>query len=129
MARFQFGPEAEEVFQGAVVKGRYPKLRIFQGKEQVASISYITGNLVPTLEGAKLLMEKNIHIVKIADFQITGNVFAVGVEDADPNIRPGDEVVVVRNGELAACGTARMSGEEMVQSTRGEAVRGRHRAK
>ncbi len=129
MARFQFGPEAEEMFQSAVVKGRYPKLRIFQGKEQVASISYVTGNLVPTLEGAKFMVEKDIHTVKIADFQITGNVFAVGVDDADPNIRVGDEVAVVRNGKLAASGTARMSGQEMIESTRGEAVRARHRAK
>ncbi len=129
MARFQFGSQAEEMFKDTVVKGRYPKLRIFQGKEQVASISYITGNLVPTLEGSKYLVENDFHTVKIADFQITGNVFAVGVEDADPNIRVGDEVAVVRNGELAACGTARMNGEEMVESNRGEAVRARHRAK
>ena len=129
MAMFQFGPEAEQMFQGAVVKGRYPKLRIFRGKEQVASISHITGMLIPTLEGAKFMVEKDIHTVKIADFEITGNIFAVGVEDADPNIRVGDEVAVVRDGKLAACGTARMNGEEMVQSNRGEAVRARHRVK
>ncbi len=129
MAMFQFGPKAEQMFQGAVVKGRYPKLRIFQGKEQVASISHITGMLIPTLEGSKFLVEKDIHTVKIADFEITGNVFAVGVDDADPNIRVGDEVAVVRDGKLAACGTARMNGEEMVQSNRGEAVRARHRVK
>jgi len=129
MAMFQFGPAAEEMFHGATVKGRYPKLRIFRGKEQVASINHMSGMLIPTLEGAKFLVENDVHIVKIADFEITGNVFAVGVEDADSNIRPSDEVAVVRNGELAACGTARMSGEEMVQSTRGEAVRARHRVK
>jgi len=129
MARFQFGPDAAEIFQDTDVRGRYPKLRVFRGKEQVASISYITGSLVPTLEGARFMVERDIHTVRIADFQITGNVFAVGVEDADPNIRPGDEVAVVRNGELAACGTARMSGQEMTQSNRGEAVRVRHRAR
>ena len=129
MAMFQFGPQAEEMFKGAVVKGRYPKLRIFRGKEQVASINHITGMLVPTLEGVQFMVEKDFHTVKIADFEITGNVFAVGVDEADENIRPGDEVAVVRNGILAACGTAKMSGAEMVESTRGEAVRARHRVK
>ena len=129
MALFQFGPDAEGMFEGANVRGRYPKLRIFRGKEQLASLSYVTGQLVPTLEGSQFLVEKGIHTVKIADFEIQGNIFAVGVEDADSRIRPGDEVAVIRNGELAACGTATMGGEEMVQSDRGEAVRVRHRVK
>ena len=95
----------------------------------MARINPRTGMLIPTLEGCQFLVEKDIHTVKIADFEITGNVFAIGVEDADPIIRPGDEVAVVRNGELAASGTARMTGQEMVESDRGEAVRVRHRVK
>ena len=47
----------------------------------------------------------------------------MGVDEADPGIRKGDEVVVLRDGEAVAVGVARMSGEQMVQCSRGEAVK------
>lgn len=129
MAAFQFGSEARKVFSGCAMAGRYPQLKVNKNKIQLATISNTNGMIVPTIDGAKLLADANIHVVRMADFEITGNLFAVGVEEADPGIRVGDEVVIMRNGELAASGTARMSGEEMTQSTRGEAVRTRHKSR
>ncbi|MEM4717487.1 MAG: PUA domain-containing protein [Desulfurococcaceae archaeon] len=53
-----------------------------------------------------------------------GTLFAKHVLTADPDIRPGDEVLVVNEqGELVAVGRSRLSGWEIVQYNRGEAVR------
>ena len=50
---------------------------------------------------------------------MTGNLFAVGVESADPDIRIGDEAIVMRKGKVEAVGVAMMSGEEMADSAKG----------
>ncbi|WP_231961238.1 MULTISPECIES: PUA domain-containing protein [Sulfolobaceae] len=51
------------------------------------------------------------------------NVFAKHVKIADPNIRGGDEVVVVnQNNILVGIGKAKISGEEMMEYKRGVAV-------
>ncbi|AEH25274.1 archaeosine synthase subunit alpha [Pyrococcus yayanosii] len=62
------------------------------------------------------------------DFQLRGDVFAVGVERADERIRPGDWVGVVRDGEVVAVGRAVLSGPEMVKAKRGIAVKVKKRA-
>lgn len=127
MARFQFGPEAGGLFSDCAMAGRFPQVKVVRERVQLATISQANGMLVPTIDGARLLAEKGIHTVRIENFEITGNLFSVGVESASPEIRVGDEVAVVRGSELVASGAARMSGEEMTQSKRGEAVRIRHR--
>jgi len=60
-----------------------------------------------------------------AEFAAKGNnVFAKFVVDCDPEIRPGDDVMVVNTkGELAAVGRALMNREEMLAFKRGIAVR------
>lgn len=59
------------------------------------------------------------------DFVARGEtLFARHVLTADPDIKPGDEVLVVdEQGDLIAVGRARLSGWEIVQYNRGEAVR------
>ncbi len=61
------------------------------------------------------------------DFKLIGSVFAPGVKNADTAIRVGDEVFVTRKKEIIAVGVAQMNGEEMIESTHGEAVKIRHR--
>ena len=52
------------------------------------------------------------------------NVFAKFVVDADPEIRPYDEVLVVnRNGELLATGQTLLNGEELKVFQSGLAVK------
>lgn len=51
----------------------------------------------------------------------SGNLLAPGVVDADMNIRPSDQVIVVSERVLGV-GRALMGGAEMVRSTRGIAV-------
>lgn len=129
MAGFQFGIPARGLFAGCAMSGRYPNVKVMRSGKQLASISQTNGMLVPTMDGAALLADAGIHVVGMEEFELTGNLFAIGVESASPEIRVGDEVVVVRGGKPVASGTARMSAEEMVQSDRGEAVRIRHKAK
>ena len=82
-----------------------------------------------TLEGGKILAGENSYRVKIHDFEPKGSIFAVGVKDADDEIRIGDDVVVLRDDELVGVGVAQMNPDEMVESDRGEAVKIRHLTK
>ncbi|WP_461867135.1 archaeosine synthase subunit alpha [Thermococcus sp.] len=65
--------------------------------------------------------------VKI-DFELRGDVFAVGVNEADERIRSDDIVGVVRDEKVVGVGRAVLSGEEMVKAKRGIAVKVRKRA-
>lgn len=62
------------------------------------------------------------YYVKI-DFDLRGDVFAVGVGEADEKIRPNDIVGVVRDEKVVGVGKAVLSGEEMVKARRGVAVK------
>ncbi|MBO4568925.1 MAG: phosphoadenosine phosphosulfate reductase family protein, partial [Candidatus Methanomethylophilaceae archaeon] len=54
------------------------------------------------------------------------NLMAPGVVDADPSIKPGDEIIIViGDREVVATGVARMSGPEMVAADKGMAVKTR----
>lgn len=64
----------------------------------------------------------------VIDFDLkTNTLFAPGVIDADSNIIPKDEVVIVRDGEVVAVGRAVLAGEEMKKAVKGVAVKIRHR--
>ena len=54
------------------------------------------------------------------------NLMAPGVVDADPDIKPGDEIIIVTaEREVIATGMARMTGPEMVVADKGMAVKTR----
>lgn len=129
IADYQFGPRAADaLFESAEVVGKWPTGKVFAGREQLAMLPTTRGLLSLTLAGAKRLLAAGVYTVEIDDFRVKGSVFAVGVRDADAAIRPGDEVVVHHKGDLRAVGTALMSGPEMVELDRGEAVNARHHA-
>lgn len=127
MARFQFGEGGEALVDGARTKGRYPYWRILRGGTQVAALTGERGLLALTLAGGRRLSDQDLAWVEIDDFHPEGNVFAVGVEDAHPSVRVGDDVVVRHGDEVRGVGVARMPPAEMRESNRGEAVRVRHR--
>ncbi|MDH7597662.1 MAG: archaeosine synthase subunit alpha [Methanothrix sp.] len=116
-ADYCFGAGAgDALIQGARVKGN----RLFDSSgRSLASIS--NGRPALTLEGARRLLPLNVYNVCIGDFIPRGSVLAPGVVEADEQIRPGDEVIVVSDRFLGT-GRARMSGWEMVASRRGVAV-------
>ncbi|RPJ73868.1 MAG: tRNA-ribosyltransferase, partial [Alphaproteobacteria bacterium] len=106
-------------------KGRFPKYQLFVGKRQLGTLVPQYGMLALSLEGAELMLKSGKYIVKIDDFIPRGSILAPGVLQADSQIRPNDEVIVL--GERAFCvGRAVMSGNEMVNSSRGVAVDLRH---
>ena len=129
IAEYQFGEDAALLFSEEAgklaVKGRFPKYQLFAGKKQLATLVPQYGMLALSLDGAELMIKSEKYLVTIDDFLPRGSILAPGVIQADPGIRPNDEVIVL--GKKALCvGRAVMNGEEMVKSSRGVAVDVRH---
>lgn len=123
---FQFGNAGQELMKSIEIKGRYPSLKIFSKGTQLGMLVGERGMISLTLEGAERISKKNAYCVEIEDFHPEGNIFAVGVTDADKEIRVGDEVIVRHGKDVRCVGTAMMNWKEMIESERGEAVRVRH---
>ena len=94
---------------------------------QLGMITKERGFISLTLYGAEKLVKSKEYFVEIYDdFKLVGSVFAPGIRNTDENIRIGDEVIVLQKNKLKAVGVALMNGEEMRQSSHGEAVKIRH---
>lgn len=130
LARYQFGPEAAEaIFQGVGrLHGRWPDVQVMDGHEVIGQLVPSRGLISLSWKGAARLAESGVYTVEIEDFTPSGSVFAVGVTNASGHIRPMDEVAVVHDGQLRASGIALMSGPEMAECERGEAVKVRRHA-
>ncbi len=124
--RFQFGEGGEDLLDGANIKGKYPWYKIISDETQRGMLVPERGLISLTLEGAEIIKEKEINQVMIDDFRPKGSIFAVGIKDADKTIIPGEETVVIHEDELRGVGPAVMSGDEMVEAERGEAIKLRH---
>ncbi len=129
MARFQFGRGGEALVEESTTRGRYPNIRLKRDGHQVAALTRERGMFSLTLYGGEILAELDRYWVEIDDFYPEGNVFAVGVLDAQEDFRVGDDVIVRCGEEVRAVGVAKMNPVEMKTSERGEAVRVRHRRK
>ena len=129
ISKYQFGQSGELFIKDDVVaKGRYHK-NIYCDGEQIALLNMDYGLFRLNLPGGKILFENNINVVEI-NFDLTTNtLFAPGVVNADYNIIPNDEVVIVNDGEVVAVGKAVLTGDEMMNSDSGVAVKIRHRKK
>lgn len=77
--------------------------------------------------GARLLPAHPLEVEVDPKVNLLGDLFAPGVARADPAIRTGDAVLLVRNGALVAVGEAALPGPLMTELTRGVAVYVRHR--
>ena len=122
-ADFHFGPGAGDALLAGkiIVKGR----EIQDETKKSLAATTPNGMIAISMAGAKRLEPLGCYVVKIGDFLPKGSLLAPGVVDADEQIRPGDEVIIV--GEKAfGVGRARMSGWEMRESQRGVAVEIRH---
>jgi archaeosine synthase len=131
LMKFHFGSEAgTRLTEGVEFKGHYPYLKMFYKGDQLGMIEGSTGLISLTLAGGERMLESGVYWIEIDDFEMKGDVFAPAVRDADPVIRPFDEVVVFtrKNGGkiLKAVGRAAMSGHEMVEAEKGRAVKVRH---
>ena len=129
-ARFQFGPGAEALVDHVAFSSGH--LKLFKDGKQTGTLNEERGMISLTMDGGQIIKGLGRYQVEIEDFEPSGSVFAVGVKRASEEIRPGDEVVVLRKGELAGVGVAVMSGPEMMErrkGLRGAAVELRHHRK
>jgi uncharacterized protein with predicted RNA binding PUA domain len=106
--------------------------QILSGGVRLATVRASDGRLTLGIEGAKrlrtILPAPGYRVViqdDVAEFVAQGkNAFAKHVVAADPAIRAGDDVLVVAgNDRLIACGSAVVSGTEMLAFNYGVAVR------
>jgi len=137
VADYQFGRDAGKSLFPDEVRIVYSKntgkiRHIHLKKELLATLRPTTGLFVLTLAGAKRLVREVNPLrcwVKVNDdaepFVSKGrSAFAKHVVDADEQIRPSEEVVVINTkNTVLAVGRALLSGKEMKEFSRGMAVR------
>ncbi|MGQ4870509.1 MAG: DUF5591 domain-containing protein [Candidatus Thorarchaeota archaeon] len=133
-ADFQFGSGAAALLvpENARFRGKlYHTVTCKVEGEQLFSYIASNGMLSLTLRGAERLSELGRYWVKFDGKEIGGgSLFAVAVTNADPQIRPGDEVIVLnRDDDVVAVGRSEMSGREMCEFDNGRAVSIRHKVK
>ncbi|MCD6502749.1 MAG: tRNA guanosine(15) transglycosylase TgtA [Euryarchaeota archaeon] len=137
IADYQFGPPAGEIlFRGnisierskttgrvrMIYKNSLPIL-FLRPNDGLYTLKYPGGYLLH-----RLLPEPKMYVIVTrdsAEYNAKGkNVFAKFVVDADKNIRPGDEVLVVsEDGDLVAVGSSRLSATELIELESGLAVK------
>ena len=130
IARYQFNSKKADslIPDNVKVLGRFDK-RILKDGKQIATLHFNNGFYSLNLEGGKILQDINKKWVKI-NFELkTNTLFSPGVTEADSDIVPGDEVVVLKDDEVVGVGKAVLSGEEMKRASKGIAVKIRHRKK
>ncbi len=129
IAMYQFGEKARDFIPDDIkTKGMYHK-RILQNGKQLALLNKDYGLFRLNLPGGEILKDLKINVVNI-DFTLeTNTVFAPGIVDADHNIIPNDEVVVVKDDEVVGVGKAIMTGREMEECSNGIGVKIKHRVK
>ncbi|AMK14175.1 archaeosine tRNA-ribosyltransferase type 2 [methanogenic archaeon mixed culture ISO4-G1] len=136
MLSFQFGRRWAELLmdENTYAIGKFPYYKLFREdadhkKTQLGMFTPERGGVSLTLEGAQILVDGGYPAIEIMDFEMKGNLFAVGVVKADPSIHVGDEAIAVCNGRVRAVGVAAMCGREMTDLKRGIAVKTRHKSK
>ncbi len=141
IADYQFGWGAgdalfpDETTFGLSKTGRLRYL--YSRKERIATLRASDGLLTLSMLGAERLHSffgsPRLRVVASGDAALFvakgGNLFAKHVLCVDPEVRAGDEVLVVDSADrLLATGTAVLSPEEMLQIKRGLAVQTRKAA-
>ena len=132
---FQFGQDVADAIMDAdtYAIGKFPYWKIIRERDgkktQLGMMTPERGMVSLTIDGAAIVAGLGHNVVEIQDFELRGNLFAVGVVRADPAIHVGDEAIFVCNGEVRGVGVAEMCGREMTELTRGIAVKVRHKTK
>ena len=138
LLEFQFGRDIANILmdENTYAIGKFPYWKFIREdpedrkkKTQLGMMTPERGMVSLTLEGAEILAEAGYATVEIMDFELKGNLFAVGVIRADPRIRIGDEAIIVCDGQVRGVGVAMMCGREMTDLKRGIAVKVRHKIK
>lgn len=131
VASVQFGrPAADRLFSAPVrLAGRPWFQRLTDGRADLATLREERGLFHLTVAGARRLVPGTPLFVEVDPaLSLAGDLFTPGVRSADPEIRVGDSVVLLRGGALAGVGEATLPGPLMSELGHGLAVRVRHRA-
>lgn len=132
---YQFGRGAGKFLSGITVERsrRTGRMRyVLSGKELVGTLRASDGFFIPTIEGGRALKRglrfpkgRVIVLDEVAEFVKEGrSVFAKFVLNADPDLRPGDEALVVdRNDNLLGVGKILLNKDEMLAFSEGVAVK------
>lgn len=137
VADYQFFPGiGDKLFPEEVTISHSPrtgKIRyIYLNEDLIATIRANDGKIALHLKGAEIILQNTrkpklrvIILKDIVPFIIQGrSLFAKHVTEADPNIRPSDEVIVVDpDDNLIAVGKAILSEKEMLAFQSGTAVK------
>lgn len=137
IANYQFGRGVGELLFPNNVKittsKRTGKLRhVYLDDKLLATVRARDGLIALTIEGAKRFLKyvnksRFCVVVKeeVEEFIAEGrDLFAKHVIDADSQIRPMEEVILISSkGRLLAVGKALLTGEEMLSFERGKAVK------
>lgn len=130
IARYQFNTKKADklIPENTQTRGRF-NTRLLVDKTQIATLHFETGLYTLNLPAGEILKEEKINRVFI-NFDLQSNtLFTPGIDDADENIIPNDEVVIINNDEVVGVGKSTMSGKELVESTKGVGVKIRHQIK
>ncbi len=120
---------ADRLFSGPIrLAGRPWFQRLTDGRTDLATLREERGLFQLTVAGARRLVpDPPLWVSVDPALPLTGDLFVPGVRAADPEVRVGDSVVLLRDGALAGVGEAALPGPLMTQLARGVAVRVRHR--
>ncbi len=130
-AAVQFGRSAAERLFAPPLRlaGRPWFERVTDGRSDLATVREERGLFHLTIAGARRLLPDPPLAVSIDPrLSLSGDLFVPGVRTADPAIRAGDSVILLRGEELAAVGEAALPGRLMTELEHGLAVRVRHRS-
>jgi archaeosine synthase alpha-subunit len=131
LAAFQFGRSAADLLFAPPVRlaGRPWFQRLTDARHtDLATWREERGLFQLTVAGGERLLASTALRVEVApEVPLAGDLFVPGVRDADPGIRVGDAVLLVRGGALIAVGEAELPGRLMRDLDHGLAVRVRHR--
>lgn len=124
---YQFGIGAGEKLipnYADIRRDRIGNVKILLDRKLVALFNHTYGLFKLTLRGAESLANFG-YWIEFDGNTISGeNLFAPGVKDADPQIRPEDSVMIYNcSKELIATGISNMSGLEMKRSKKGIAAK------
>ena len=121
---YQYDTEAASSLTASPTRARHTRRSVeLVGKSGgIARLNPATGLFIPEEQGSRILARLGVHCVDL-DFELDTKVlYCPGVLTADSRIRPGDEVVVRRDGKAVGQGRAVVPGREMEESQRGKAV-------
>lgn len=130
IARYQFNTKKADALipENTKTSGRF-NTRILSNKNQIATLHFETGLYTLNLKAGQILKEQEINRVFISFDLKSNTLFAPGIDKADENIIPNDEVVIIKDDTVVGVGKALMTGEEMVRSNMGIGVKVRHQIK